>query len=109
MNTRNIQWSDKALKSFRETVRYIINTFGKNAARKFDENIAQWEIIILQNPAIGSKEPLLKGERKEYRSIVVHKNNKLIYYVENDTLHVADLWDTRREPHIQADSTINNK
>ena len=31
--------------------------------------------------------------------------NKLVYYVKDDTLHIAAFWDTRREPKNQAKKT----
>ena len=42
--------------------------------------------------------------KREYRSVVVHRNCKLVYYAEGDTLYIADVWDTRREPRAQADN-----
>ena len=45
------------------------------------------------------------GRKREYRSIVVHKLFKLVYYVKDDILHIAALWDTRREPVTQAGTT----
>ena len=47
----------------------------------------------------------LAGRKREYRSIVVHKLFKLVYYVKGDTLHIAALWDTRREPDTQSATT----
>ena len=35
---------------------------------------------------------------KLYRSIVATKYNKIIYFIDGDTIYIADLWDTRREP-----------
>ena len=52
--------------------------------------------------------PFALHQRKEtakYRSIVISKQNKLVYYVEGDNLYIAALWDTRREPRAQADNT----
>ena len=53
-------------------------------------------------PGIGSYEPLLVERPEGFRSVVVHRNCKLVYYVDGDTLYIADLWDTRREPRAQA-------
>ena len=39
-----VEWSDEARKNFRNTIRYIAYEFGKKAVRKFEANIAQWEI-----------------------------------------------------------------
>jgi len=40
--------------------------------------------------------------QQTYRSIIVRKLNKIVYYVKGDTLHIAAFWDTRREPKRQA-------
>ena len=96
-----VEWSDEARKNFRNTIRYIAYEFGKKAVRKFEANIAQWENLIAMNPAMGPKEPLLQGLKREYRSVVVHRYCKLVYYAEGDTLYIAPLWDTRREPRAQ--------
>ena len=69
-----VEWSDEARKNFRNTIRYIAYEFGKKAVRKFEANIAQWENLIAMNPAMGPKEPLLQGLKREYRSVVVHRN-----------------------------------
>lgn len=33
---------------------------------------------------------------------VIRRLNKVVYYVKGDTIHIAALWDTRREPKAQA-------
>ncbi len=33
-----------------------------------------------------------------YRSVNVGKINRLIYYVDNIIIHIADIWDNRRDP-----------
>lgn len=99
---RNIEWSDGAKKDFQNIIRYIAHEFGKKAVRKFEANVAQWENLIALNPAMGPKEPLLQGLDTEYHSVVVHRNCKMVYYVKGETLRIAALWDTRREPCAQA-------
>ena len=37
-----------------------------------------------------------------YRSVIINGLNKMVYYVEDDTLHIAGFWDTRSEPKAQA-------
>ena len=81
--------------------------FGQKSLDKFIRNVQEWVLRIARNPAIGPKEPLLADRPEEYRSVVTHKNCKLVYYVKGDILHIAALWDTRREPHTQADNMNN--
>ena len=74
------------------------STLGRKSLNRFMANIQDWVNSLALNPNMGQREPMLENRAKPYRSIVAHKNCKIIYYVENDTLHIADLWDTRREP-----------
>ena len=78
--------------------------FGKRAAEKTHTRIVEALHLLAANPRLGVAEPLLAGRKREYRSIVVHKLFKLVYYVKDDTLYIAALWDTRREPAAQADN-----
>ena len=39
----------------------------------------------------------------EYRSIVVNRLNKIVYWINNDDIEIVDFWDTRREPIAQAE------
>lgn len=95
-------WSPLAQQQRKNTAKYIRQEFGRKAAEKFHQNIMQWISLITNNPAIGSKDLLLQTRAKEYRSVVISKQNKLVYYVAGDTLHIAALWDTCREPRAQA-------
>mgnify|MGYP001777178267 CR=1 FL=1 len=79
--------------------------FGKQAAEKTHARIMEALRLLAANPRLGITEPLLAGRKREYRSIVVHKLFKLVYYVKDETLYIAALWDTRREPRTQADNT----
>lgn len=47
---------------------------------------------------LGPVEPLLLGREKEYRSLVIEKHYKLIYYVDGRKVTITGVWDTRRNP-----------
>jgi len=89
-------WSPKAKESLKKIARYIFLTFGEKPTENFIEKILHVEKTLSVNPNIGPIEPLLKGYSIMYRSVVV--NNKIVYYIEGDVVHIATLWDTRREP-----------
>lgn len=46
---------------------------------------------------MASVEELLKHRKECFRSLV-EGNYKIIYYVVNDTIYVATLWDCRQNP-----------
>lgn len=81
--------------------------FGIRTARKFSRQLDAQIMLLTANPYIGKIEPLLEGRKTSFRSLVVHKHFKLIYYLNDSqqTLYIAALWDTRREPSVQARST----
>ena len=59
-----------------------------------------------QFPSLGKIEPLLADRSRLYRSVVLTRQNKIIYYIQDDTVYIVDFWDTRREPEEQANKTI---
>ena len=66
------------------------------------QRVKDTENLIRQSPNIGSIDPLFVERAKTYRSIIVNSLNKIVYYIEDDTLHIAVFWDTRREPKTHA-------
>ena len=91
-----IIWSDRAYVRRQAIEDYILLSFGFAAHADYVEAVEDWKKIVLDNPQIGKVEPILEGMRKEYRSYVISKLTKCIYYVENDFIVVVDWWDTRR-------------
>ena len=100
-------WNKKALNQLDAVMAYGRQEFGERAVQRLYTRIMSYEPLLAANPRLGIAEPLLTGRKQAYRSIVVHKLFKLVYYVKGDILHIAALWDTRREPHTQADN-VNN-
>ncbi|MEL5894925.1 type II toxin-antitoxin system RelE/ParE family toxin [Bacteroides sp. GD17] len=93
-----VEWSPCALREWENTVRYIFREFGRKAAEEFEQDIAKWESRITINPELAHQELLLKDRIKLYRGLIVSKHSKLIFYVEDEVVYIADLWDMRREP-----------
>lgn len=93
-------WKKRALNEVRSAILYGVDNFGERTAILFYQKIKMWAERLTAHPELGSPEPLLEGRKFLYRSLIVHKHHKLIYYIdtENDTLYIADLWDMRREP-----------
>lgn len=60
-------------------------------------------VILGSNPFTEPIEPLLLHKRRTYRSIVLTRHNKTIYYLNKNTIRIAAIWDTRREPKKQVE------
>ena len=63
---------------------------------------------IASSPNIGKTEPYLENRPIVFRSLVVRKYNKIVYFILDDHIEVAAFWDTRREPVSQAKEVDNN-
>lgn len=59
---------------------------------------------LAEMPEIVRPEPLLAHRSKHYRSLIVSKHHKAIYYIDNDKqkIVIADIWDMRRLPSSMA-------
>ena len=49
-------------------------------------------------PTAGVIEPSLDGFPVNFRSLVVEKHFKLIYYIDVDRIYIVEVWDTRQNP-----------
>ena len=92
-----VLWSDLAAEAFKEIRSRIFVQFGLKAE---DEYLAATEKVInqlMEFPQMGKQEYNLAADGS-VRSVVVHKKSKFIYYVEDSTLYIADVWDVRQDP-----------
>lgn len=102
-------WQKDALGELQQALRYGQENFGRQVMERFYEQISKCEILLAANPYMGSLEPLLAARQTSYRSLVIHKHYKLIYWVDEkkEILYVSDLWDTRKEPQSLIGGTPN--
>ncbi len=86
-----------------ELYRYLVKgfvEFGENTANRFAAKVAYISKNLERFPETGFPEPLLKDRKRLYRACHINSRFKLIYYYSatSDTLHIADIWDVKREP-----------
>lgn len=95
-----VKWQKRAE---HELYRYLVKgflEFGETTANKFAAKAGYISEELAKFPETGFPEPLLKERKKLYRAYHINRRFKLIYYYAagTDTVHIADIWDTRREP-----------
>ena len=91
-------WLPQAKRELRQTARYIFEKFGQKARREFIQDVHNANRLLANNPQMGSAEQLLANRSIMYRSYVVNHLNKIIYFIKDNHIEVADFWDVRREP-----------
>ena len=62
-------------------------------------------MLLEKTPDMGQREILLMECSEQYRSLVVGRLNKIVYYINGEQIEIVALWDTRRERQLQAEET----
>lgn len=93
-----IRWTEEAWIALNSIYAYHA-IFSEQGARRLMKNILSAANRLSVFPLSGKIEPCLKYATRPYRSIVVKKDHKLIYRIEdNDTLIVIhDVWPCKRD------------
>lgn len=100
-----IQWHKRAAAQLHQIEEYVLRDFGEHVRQEFMDDVEKAVISLVEMPNKGIIDPLFAHRKQTYRSIIVRRLNKVVYYVNNDTIHIAAFWDTRREPKNQAQQT----
>ena len=100
-----IHWHKRAAAQLHQVEEYVLRDFGERVRQEFMDEVEQAVFFLFFMPTMGKLDPLFAHRKQAYRSIIVRKLNKVVYYIKGDTLHVAAFWDTRREPKNQAKQT----
>lgn len=66
---------------------------GIAAAEKFWNGMIAAGDLLSANPHLGKIEPLLNNTGRSYRSLLQHKDFKIIYFIENDvSIQIVTIW-----------------
>lgn len=93
-----VVWTKTAQLHWDLMVDYVLKEFGASVAANLLKEGIKWQQQLAKYPHLGHQEPLLGHRSNTYYSLVIHKQSKVIYYFTEDTIYIADVWDTRREP-----------
>ena len=95
-------WSPAAEEGVREVAMYILFRFGMQSWLQFEQEVYETEQRLICNPNIGKVDPLFEDCDIVYRSVLINRKSKLVYYVKDDIIFIAGFWDCRRDPVVQA-------
>ena len=96
-----VKWHHVALVQRKQVSTYIRREFGTVRERKFKQKVNRVVEQLMKSPNIGQIDPLFADRPNTYRSVIINGLNKLVYYTDGNTLHIAAFWDTRSEPQSQ--------
>jgi len=92
-----VQWTDKAKLDIKEIFIFYSEIASKKVAKSITKNIVKRSLDLKLNPYLGVIEEYLIHRTKNYRSIIYGKY-KIIYFVENESVNIAAVFDCRQNP-----------
>lgn len=91
-------WTDEATRRFEFILTCSRDFYSKKTLRTLNEELKRNEHFLQENPRMGQVEPFTRGRSYEYRHIVLSPPFKLLYFLCQDDVYIADIWDTRQDP-----------
>lgn len=98
MALRQIIWKHTARAKYLKVTRWYFDNMGIKASYIFMRGVAKDVERVSKQPTIGKREPLLVGHKEDFRSLLVHRHTKIIYYYDTYNVYIVDLWDCRQNP-----------
>jgi len=95
-------WDPQAKKNRSQVADYIRRQFGARRKIRFLQEVREITNKLRSAPYIGKIDPIFEDRARTYRSIIVNGLNKIVYFVEDDTIYIAAFWDTRMNDEGQA-------
>ncbi len=92
-----IKWSAISERQLREIFKYYSTEANQVITRKVIAGIINRVSILKNNPLAGHKEELLSNYPEEFRYLV-EGNYKIIYWITNNIITVASVFDCRQNP-----------
>ena len=90
-------WTDTARFHLEDIFHYYKDKANIRVAKKLVKGIIDRTIQLQHNPNSGPKEPLLSHRKFEYRYLV-EGNYKIIYWIEDNLIKIAAVFDCRQNP-----------
>jgi len=95
-------WQSNALRQRTSIAYYIRQEFGAKRKKQFLQEVRQMTQKLKRSPGIGQIDSLFADRPQTYRSVIINGLNKLVYRIDDDTIHIVAFWDTRMDDEEQA-------
>ena len=97
-----VKWTEQARRQRDEVANYIRQKFGAKRKHQFKQEVRDTTDLLKRSPGIGKIDPLFETRATTYRSVIINGLNKLVYCIDDETIHIVAFWDTRMEPEEQS-------
>lgn len=93
-----VLWLELAEEDIESIYQFYAKDKSIKAANKIYNDILNAADTLSDFPQMAPIEPELSDFDEEYRSLVVYKHFKIIYFFENDFIFISAVWDSRQNP-----------
>ncbi len=90
-------WTETALNNLEDIFEYYKYKASVKIARNLVKGIVKSTIQIQNSPNIGKKEELLADRKFKYRFLIIG-NYKIIYWIDDNYIKIATVFDCRQNP-----------
>jgi plasmid stabilization system protein ParE len=90
-------FAPEAAEDIENIYRYYVERNENYAVELYNQIIEEAE-LLQSFPHIAQKEQILEEYPEEYRSLIVWRSYKLVYFVENEAVNVVAVFDCRQNP-----------
>ena len=101
-----VYWTRFAEEKLDQLFTYYSEKAGARIAQKMINEIIDKSLSLENSPRIGQIEPLLSERKEKFRNIL-HKNYKLIYWINDlkERIEIVNLFDCRQDPALLINQT----
>ena len=90
-----IEWTEQGKRGWREVAAYVKREFGQQGFLLFKQRTKDNEKFVSNYPE-GCEVVWTDPETGiDYRWCVIYKRSKMLYFVKDDKIFIADFWDVR--------------
>ena len=94
-----IKWSQHAYNSLTDVLDYSLETFGFLQQVTMEDMIMNSIDKLVDFPQMCPVIPEISSDAMEYRKLVVSNEISVIYWLDDEYVHISFIWDTRRSLH----------
>ena len=92
-----VLWTQTALNNLEDIFEYHKFKASVVVARNLVKKLVKTTILLQNSPEMGRKEDFLRHRKFDYR-FIVEGNYKIIYWIEDNYIKIATVFDTRQHP-----------
>ncbi len=95
-----VRWTEQSCRALDFIMTCSREYYAIAQLRQLRADITQCETLLSANPLMGAVEEELDGLDVEYRRLVLSNPFKIIYFIYEECIYIADIWDTRQSPTL---------